>query len=506
MDQQYNTEYTSKNVGNIEDYTIKECMVANIIYLIYNVEYFYRISLDFCQNSPRKEHQQCIDGETIRVIRSFKIVLTNKRRTFLENRWGINVDELTSEIIKFEENFKNFSSKESTEALDKLLKNTDNKENSILFSLSNYKSNVVLYNLALAEYAQAEKSHELNPYKSFIEQYEYLKYKIHDAATKNSEEYIAELRLNAFLDNYHEVSFLNFLKDITYITRSTIKCHEVKKLEKAIKEKYNEFKQGLCNIPSNLCSLDINIFKTISKDSHNSKMFEFFIFCLCKNSKELIYYVFHIFLTDTRIRESHNIFCVGKSLYEGYINWCKKLNIKPLIEVNETQLIDYPSRNNNLFEEQYHFPRKRFIDNPINEKREKLNIIFLEKLHQGMIDERMIDKDTSLEMFIFVFGYGGDKISNFKPIKILKPVTNYTRENGKRTIRYLLEELMQYNDEEIRPLIKKDKHLVLNRCFTADKKFKSSDFSPTPIYQGEQITKIKEIYENAFNYTKAKEI
>ena len=195
---------------------------------------------------------------------------------------------------------------------------------------------------------------------------------------------------------------------------------------------------------------------------------------------------------------------VGRLLYNGYVKWCRKNKIEPLIEFQKSQLIEYPSSANDIPKEHYHFPKKRFINNSINEKREKLNKYFLEALHQGMIEGKIIAADTKSENFLFVFGYGEDIIANFKPIEVLKPDTSYERENGKRTIRYLLEELMKYSDDEIRPSINGKKHLILNSCFSiTDHQFKSSDFEKNQIYKGNEIIKIGEIYATALK--KAKE-
>jgi len=121
-----------------------------------------------------------------------------------------------------------------------------------------------------------------------------------------------------------------------------------------------------------------------------------------------------------------------------------------------------------------------------------------------MIEGKIIAADTKSENFLFVFGYGEDIIANFKPIEVLKPDTSYERENGKRTIRYLLEELMKYSDDEIRPSINRKKHLILNSCFSiTDHQFKSSDFEKNQIYKGNEISKIRNIYDTALN--KAKE-
>lgn len=231
------------------------------------------------------------------------------------------------------------------------------------------------------------------------------------------------------------------------------------------------------------------------------------IYFLSNNNIKYAYLIYHWGLSksiDINEFKSIHLKCgVGRLLYDGYNNWCKKNKIKPLIEFSRSQLIEYPSNANDT---QYHFRKKRFINSPINEEREKLNICFLKALHKGMINGKIIADDTKPEIFIFVFGYGDDKIENFKPIEILKPDTNYARENGKRTIRYLLEELMNYSDDEIRPLIKKDRHLILNSCFSiTNNKFKSSDFDSEPNYKGKEIDKIKDIYETALNKAKKEE-
>ena len=110
-----------------------------------------------------------------------------------------------------------------------------------------------------------------------------------------------------------------------------------------------------------------------------------------------------------------------------------------------------------------------------------------------MIDEKIIAPDTNEEHFFFVFGYGEDGFENFKPIKILKPNTNYKRESGKRTIIYLLKELMGYSDDEIRPTLGKNRHLVINSCFEVSPLFKSSDFGDIPASEASEIIKASEL-------------
>ena len=61
--------------------------------------------------------------------------------------------------------------------------------------------------------------------------------------------------------------------------------------------------------------------------------------------------------------------CVtGKLLYDGYIKWCKENKIAPVISIPNDILIEYPTKDK--LENQHHLPKKRFIDNPLNSKRE----------------------------------------------------------------------------------------------------------------------------------------
>ena len=199
--------------------------------------------------------------------------------------------------------------------------------------------------------------------------------------------------------------------------------------------------------------------------------------------------------------------CVtGKLLYDGYIKWCKENKIAPVISIPNDILIEYPT--NDKLEKQHHFPKKRFIDNPLNSKREELNKAFLRKLLKGMVEEKIIDHKTKEEHFFFIFGYGEDTVKDFKAIEILKSDTNYIRENGKRTILFLLKELMGYSDDEIRPKIGKNRHLIINFCFKASSQFKSSDFGEKTVFKASEtmkaneLLKMKKIYDTALNDTK----
>lgn len=502
-------EYILKDT-NLENATPKEIMVANILYLLSKESTaLYEKEYKYIDNHSRKEYENIKEREDniVKIIYGFKILLKEQGKSYLENKWGIKVEELTTEIESFEQAFKSVLDS-SEEELDEIASNYKanfaTPENETTNDLTDAHISI-LYGFSDLIWHLNKEFKFVNLYISFIKDYKELKNKIYNAATRHTNEYITELRLTSqFSDIRKTITFDDCLAKVVS-EHQEFANNKVNSLANDFKETYDERiqKKDFTILSDNTQNITA---KGLAPLALTNKNFKDVIVFLCENNKKYIYMLYHSLLTNdiNNFKESNQKYCVVKLLYDGYYKWCKKKGVKPQIELHKSQLIEYPSSANDTPKEQHHFPKKRFIDNPINEKREKLNKYFLEALHKGMIEGEIIAKDTELENLLFVFGYGGDIIANFKPIQVLKPNTNYARENGKRTIRYLLEELMKYSDDEIRPLIKGKRHLILNSCFSiTDHQFKSSDFEKEPIYKGSEISKIRNIYDAALN--KAKE-
>lgn len=505
----------------IENATVKECIFANIfqIYTYNYKEIIYKEELNSIIQKPYEEHENFMEGDNIvKIIFSYKNILENRGKYYLTNTWGINVDELANDIKNFEQSFKDFFNnldinvkkefdafKESLNPIDSFSYDENEEEDYSIKVLYAYYKLIGLLDNNIAF---------TNLYISHIKKHEELKHKIYNAATKNNNEYKAELRISVVENSRHKhLSLEDSLLIIMFLKQLYTKFRN-KDYDKKIKDLKGAYKKIISGEKDYLWDF-LNIIPTIEFDPLNENValeldkyrdFYSFVNFYLSNNIKYMYMLFHAILWENEYlnKKSHLKCGVGRLLYDGYIKWCKKNGIVPLIELPQSQLIEYPSSANDIPKEHYHFPKKRFINNSINEKREKLNKYFLEVLHKGMIEGEIIAKDTTLENFLFVFGYGGDIIANFKPIQVVKPDTSYKRENGKRTIRYLLEELMKYSDDEIRPLINGKKHLILNSCFSiTDHQFKSSDFENDQIYKGNEISKIRNIYDTALN--KAKE-
>ena len=511
------------NNAKIENVTTQECILANLIQmLIYkSKEILYKEQLYKITQNPHEEYENFMEEDnTIKIIVGYKNTFKSRGKYYLMNTWGINTDEIANDIKTFEQDFKNFF-----DNLDEDVKkefnlfteeinttnplpcdNDEQKDYSIKVLYAYYKFIGTLdKNIAFT-----------NLYIHHIEQYEELKHKIYNAATRNSYEYVAELRVNVLQDSYHKHLPLEACIVLVMIFNQLYTNFKNKKNDRELnylKEAYKKIIAGekdhlndFINImpPFELDFLNGDILSKLNELGKHYSIVNFF----SSNNVKYMYMLYHALLSyneDINEYKKFQLKCgVGRLLYDGYVKWCRKNKFEPLIGFQKSQLIEYPSSANDIPKEHYHFPKKRFINNSINEKREKLNKYFLEALHQGMIEGEIIAADTKSENFLFVFGYGEDIIANFKPIEVLKPDTSYERENGKRTIRYLLEELMKYSDDEIRPSINGKKHLILNSCFSiTDHQFKSSDFEKNQIYKGNEIIKIGEIYATALK--KAKE-
>lgn len=508
------------NQNNDINATINECMVANLIYLmIPDEETAYSDELNFTKENSYKEYNQFREGEIIRIIASFKNILNKRKEYYLKNHWGINLEELIADIEHFKQEFINLI-KENVEEFYEMINISERQETNFCpendnscfgFELSDPYS-MIFYGFGMCSLLYDKNLPFMKLFYTLCKQNEELMHKIHDAATKNSEEYIAELRLCALLlDTIKEVSLSSMIEYIKALSKIELNDKVIKKVKAAIKNNYN--KSVMEKNFSATASLDIidfsinnNSFINPLLNLNESENHYAGVHVLC-NNKKYIYYSYHCLLEDDSIKEKHKHLEIGKPLYDGYIKWCKKNEIQPLISVAREKLIEYPINVANTYSRQYHFPKKRFIDNPLNNKREELNKAFLKKLLKGMIDEKIIAPDTKDEHFLFVFGYGEDSLKDFKPIEILKPTTNYKRESGKRTIVYLLKDLMGYSDDEIRPTLGKNRHLVINSCFKASPLFKSSDFEDKPasetseIMKATELLKMKRIFKTALNET-----
>lgn len=490
------------NEININEATIKECMVANILYLgKLDDETIYKAEKDFCKNNPFKESKQLEVGDVISIINSYNMILFKRKEWYLKNTWGINVEELSKKITNFENDFKDFIKGKEKDVINSLHlykpREIKLEDNSSIYPENDHRS--ILYNLGKCEYFLNDNTPFTKSFKLFIKQYEDLKYMIHDAATIKSDEYIAELRTYTnYLLNY-DVEFSEYIKFTMLISKINSHHTKAQELHKSLSKPIESQVNYSFPIRNNY----INIFSEIKDES--KEMLTFYA-NLCKGSKNNIYNFYHLLLSNYNIKENHQKRSVGRLLYHGYIKWCKRQNITPHITIESNFLIEYPINSVNTHGYLYHFPKKRFIDHSNNVKREKLNKTFLKNLLKGMIDEKIIASDTKEEHFFFVFGWGEDNIKDFKAIEILKPNTNYIRENGKRTIIFLLTRLMKYReDEDIKPkFLYRKRHLILiiNSCFKASTKFKSSDFGEKTTFEGSEILKMQNIYNTALNATK----
>ena len=506
---------------DIKTATIKECMVTNITYIFIKSTKTpqYINELNHIRNYPLEQYDKFKEGDNIvTIIHAFKILLDQRGKSFLENKWGIKVDEIRKEITDFESAFEKFYNSLDEKVLNEFESyinnlssiSTDSREESMkpLHIRKLYGYNLFIWKID-KEFAF------INLYKKHIKQYEELKYKIYNAAIKNEDQYTAELHISS--DNRYNNDKNSEFESLLRVTIILNRCFDKSKYKhskkgiKHLKEVYKEFIQekdiniilkSINNLPDFTYDL---LTDNISKIQSAEAFIPYIIF-LCSSSANYIYMIYHILqLVNLECNER----CItGRLLYEGYIKWCKVNKINPYFTINKDKLIEYPINAIKTHAGQPHFPKKRFIDNYNNVKREELNKTFLQNLLKGMIDEKIIAPDTNEEHFFFVFGYGEDGFENFKPIKILKPNTNYTRESGKRTIIYLLKELMGYSDDEIRPTLGKNRHLVINSCFEVSPLFKSSDFGDIPaseaseIIKASELLKIKRIFETALNDTK----
>ena len=514
MEEYSNTFKHFLNTETNRDTTINECMVANIFYLATpDEETVFNNELKFIKGNSRKEYKQLKAGELIILIVSFRLILNERKQYYLKNHWGINVDELITDIEQVKQEFISLTEEYEEEFSEayRIIENT--KFPSYFTTLNSSNPNSSLFEgFGMCYHMFDESLPFMNLFYAFCEQHEELKHKIHDAATINSEEYIAELRL--YIQQNIQSNF--FLSDniewIKAMQQMQPNDNVLKRIKAILKKEYNAFveKKNLPRTESlseKEISFDNNRYINPLNNLVDIDSVKAVLHILCSN-KKYIYFTYHTILQNNQIKENHKHRPVGKPLYDGYIKWCKKNEIQPLISIERIKLIEYPTDIVNTHSGQFHFPKKRFINNPNNLKREELNKTFLQNLLKGMIDEKIIAPDTNEEHFFFVFGYGEDGIENFKPIKILKPNTNYTRESGKRTIIYLLKELMEYSDDEIRPTLGKNRHLVINSCFEVSPLFKSSDFGDIPaseaseIIKASELLKIKRIFETALNDTK----
>ena len=517
MEEYSNTFKHFLNTETNRDTTINECMVANIIYLVTpNEETSYNNELKFTKENSRKEYKQLKEGELFKLILSYIIILNERKQYYLKNYWGINVDELITDIEQVKHEFISLT-KEYKEEFNEATRIIEKTRFPSFLEQDDFCStpNLSKYESAVFE-GFAQCYHMLNGslpfmilFYDFCKKHEELKYKIHDAATINSEEYIAELRLHTQPNKFSLKLFIGCLKAEI---QKNLNDNVLKRTKATFKKHYSEFiKKKEVPQTESPSGTDISFNNNRYIDPFNNLGDNVdsiaALRILCSN-KKYIYFTYHTILQNNQIKENHKHRPVGKRLYDGYIKWCKKNEIQPLISIERIKLIEYPTDIVNTHSGQLHFPKKRFINNPNNLKREELNKTFLQNLLKGMIDEKIIAPDTNAEHFFFVFGYGEDRIENFKPIKILKPNTNYARESGKRTIIYLLKELMGYSDDEIRPTLRKNRHLVINSCFEASPLFKSSDFEDKPasatseIMKVSELIKMKRIFETALNDTK----
>lgn len=508
--------------ADINNATVKECMIGNIAYLYLRTykTVAYINELKFIENQPFSHYEQFKAGNNIvTIIRAFKDILVERDKSFLKNRWGINTEEITKEITSFEKDFEEFYKNLDQEVIDefdafrkKLYDQNYDLSDCENDTISSQHTNILYaYNLLDGILDKTLAFDSL--YKSHIKQYEDLKYKIYNAATKNENQYMAELRVyaNRRTEFLGEELLNFFIKVMMYFTQESIlsNCKHAKKGIKTLKDTYKEFIQKkdlnvilklIDNLPEGTNDLLASPSTLINNNAGLIPYIQFF----CTSSYKYIYALYHVLIYLMPVYDEK---CVtGKLLYDGYIKWCKENKIAPVISIPNDILIEYPT--NDKLEKQHHFPKKRFIDNPLNSKREELNKAFLRKLLKGMVEEKIIDHKTKEEHFFFIFGYGEDTVKDFKAIEILKSDTNYKRENGKRTILFLLKELMGYSDDEIRPKIGKNRHLIINFCFKASSQFKSSDFGEKTVFKASEtmkaneLLKMKKIYDTALNDTK----
>ena len=82
---------------DIKTATIKECMVTNITYIFIksNKTPQYINELNHIRNYPLEQYDKFKEGDNIvTIIHAFKILLDQRGKSFLENKWGIKVDEI----------------------------------------------------------------------------------------------------------------------------------------------------------------------------------------------------------------------------------------------------------------------------------------------------------------------------------------------------------------------------------------------------------------------------
>ena len=231
--------------ADINNATVKECMIGNIAYLYLRTykTVAYINELKFIENQPFSHYEQFKAGNNIvTIIRAFKDILVERDKSFLKNRWGINTEEITKEITSFEKDFEEFYKNLDQEVIDefdafrkKLYDQNYDLSDCENDTISSQHTNI-LYGYNLLDGILDKTLAFDSLYKSHIEQYEDLKYKIYNAATKNENQYMAELRVyaNRRTEFLGEELLNFFIKVMMYFTQESIlsNCKHAKKRNK----------------------------------------------------------------------------------------------------------------------------------------------------------------------------------------------------------------------------------------------------------------------------------
>ena len=95
----------------IEDATINELLLANIFDLVFNdLEPLYNLELEHISKHTFAEYEKikAREDNIVKIIHGFKSLLKQQGKWYLANKWGINIEDITEDINKFELDFIEF--------------------------------------------------------------------------------------------------------------------------------------------------------------------------------------------------------------------------------------------------------------------------------------------------------------------------------------------------------------------------------------------------------------
>ena len=289
---------------DIKTATIKECMVTNITYIFIKSTKTpqYINELNHIRNYPLEQYDKFKEGDNIvTIIHAFKILLDQRGKSFLENKWGIKVDEIRKEITDFESAFEKFYNSLDEKVLNEFESyinnlssiSTDSQEESMkpLHIRKLYGYNLFIWKID-KEFAF------INLYKKHIKQYEELKYKIYNAAIKNEDQYTAELHISS--DNRYNNDKNSEFESLLRATIILNRCFDLSKYKhskkgiKHLKEVYKEFIQEkdiniILKTINNLPDFTYDLLTDNISKVQSAEAFIPYIIFLCSSSANYIY-------------------------------------------------------------------------------------------------------------------------------------------------------------------------------------------------------------------------